>query len=249
MTENIDPETAELTDRELLELIKHHGMSRRTVLKVLGAGGAVTLGSGTAAGSHDDPHPPHIDSHYGYSAPEDEELPGKLRPDHTVELHIAEEGPFNFHFDPMGKHIDVGDIIRFDFHSPDHNVVPYHLGHGRQQRVPDGEVPFSSPMINPGGFWLYEFNHAGTYDLYCAPHQTFGMVMRLVVGDPADNEYDDEFSDEGRPPTSAEALGNFPGVDEWQLPTSADAFATNALSVTNIVENGPITRSDVAADL
>ncbi|WP_226023908.1 cupredoxin domain-containing protein [Halomicrobium salinisoli] len=219
------------------------------MLRTLGTGGALVLGSGVAAAGHEEPHPPHIDSHYGYSAPTDEQLPGKLAPDETVGLHIAEEGPFTFHFDPMGLQIDAGDVVRFDFHSPDHNVAPFHVGHGRQQRVPDDEVPFSSPMISPGGFWLFEFDHPGTYDLYCAPHQVFGMVMRLVVGDPAAADYDGDFGDEGRPPTSAEDLAQFPGVDEWQLPTSADAFATDALSVANIVEKGPVTRSDVIADL
>lgn len=248
MTDGPNIDELELSDAELLELIKNHGLDRRSVMKVLGAGTALTLGAGTAAAGHDQPHPPHIDSHFGYSAPEDERLPGKLRPDHTVELHI-EEGPIPFHFAPMGIHVDVGDIVRFDFASPDHTVTAYHLGHGRQQRVPDEEVPFSSPIINVDGFWLYEFDHPGTYDVYCAPHEFFAMVMRVVVGDPDSEEYDGEFGEEGRPPLSAEEQSDLPGVGEWPLPTAADVFATEAMSVGNIVENGPVDRFDVARDL
>lgn len=238
----------ELNDAELLELLRDRGFDRRFVLRLLGAGGALTLGAGSAAASHDPPDTPHIDSHYGYASPANERLPGKLRPDHTVELYI-ESGPLGFHFAPMGLQIDVGDIVRFDFHSPDHTVTPYHLGHGRQQRVPGGEVPFSSPVVVPGGFWLYEFSHAGTYDLYCAPHQFFGMVMRLVVGGPDAPDYDGEFSEEGRPPIHAAELEAIPGVTNWPFPTPADVFAADAMSVANITEEGSVSRSDVLATL
>jgi plastocyanin len=246
MSNDIDPASLDLSDRELVELLKSHGMGRRTILAALGAGGALSL-SGVAGAKQDKPAPPQIDPYYGYSSPTDRDLPGALQPDHTVEALIGGDPPM-FYFDPMGLHIDVGDIVRFDFVSPDHNVMPYHLQHGRQQRVPDGEEPFSSPVIAPGGFWLYEFACEGTYDLYCAPHQIFGMVMRLVVGDPDSAEYDGEFSDEGRPPVSAQALESFPGIDEWVLPTSADIFATDAMSVSNIVDQGSVTKSDVMAD-
>lgn len=241
------PEIGDLDDSEIAELISNYGLSRRSVLGALGIGGVLSLGSGVATARHDDPHPPHIDSHYGYAAPEDEQLPGNLRPDHTVELKMGSfQEPYPFFFDPMGLHVDVGDVVRFDFPSPDHTVTAYHLGHGRQQRVPDDAPPFSSPVISTGGFWLYQFDRPGTYDVYCAPHQVFGMVMRLVVGDPESPEYDGEFSEEGRPPITKESLEGLPGVENWPLPTSADAFASEALSVENIVANGPISKSEVA---
>jgi plastocyanin len=247
MSEKIDPETADLSDRELIELLENHSIDRRTVLTALGVGGIFSLGSGVATAGHEDSHAQSIDPYYGYSAPADEDLPAELQPDHTVELHIGGQPPM-FYFDPMGMQIDVGDVVRFDFRSPDHNVMPYHLEHGRQQRVPDSEEPFSSPVITPGGFWLYEFSHPGTYDLYCAPHQVFGMVMRLVVGDSDSEAYDGEFSEEGRPPVTAHELESFPGIDTWVLPTSADIFATDAMSVETIVDSGPVTKSDVRAN-
>lgn len=261
MNEDTDIDELNLSDAELMELLKNHGVDRRSLMKVLGVGTVLTLGAGTATAGHDEPHLPHIDSHFGYSAPEDEDLPKKLEPDRTVGLHIDFEGPIPFHFDPMGIQIDVGDIVRFNFETPDHTVSAYHTGHGRQQRVPDDADPFTSPMINAGGFWLYRFDHPGTYDIYCSPHQFFAMVMRIVVGDPDSEEYDDEFGEPGlgaRPPTASEDLeglvAGFTDIEspedvDWLLPASADVFATDAMSVENIVDEGPVTRSDVLEDL
>ncbi|WP_436933639.1 cupredoxin domain-containing protein [Halovenus marina] len=229
-------------------------------MKALGAGTALSLGAGTAVAGHDQPHTPHIDSHYGYSAPTDERLPGKLRPDHEVGLHIHEnaltdEDPTTipFHFAPMGLKVDEGDIVRFDFDTPEHTITAYHEGQGRQQRVPDDNPPFSSPVISTGGFWLYEFDSAGTYDLFCAPHEFFGMVMRIVVGDPGDPAYDGTFGPAGpppqpRPPVSRPELTAL-GITSFPFPTAAEVLGTNVLSVSNIVSSGSVSVSAVEADL
>lgn len=84
----------------------------------------------------------------------------------------------------MGLQIDVGDTVAFHAHTPDHTVTAYHMEHGRQQRVPDDADPFSSPVLPIGASWLYQFDQPGTYDINCAPHEFFGMVGRIVVGDP-----------------------------------------------------------------
>lgn len=252
MTEGESLDELELTDRELIQLIKSHGIDRRPLLKALGAGTVLSLGAGNAAAKHDDPHPSHIDSHYGYSAPADETLPGKLRPDHEVGLRIREEAIVDrdpttvpFHFEPMGLKVDEGDIVRFNFETPDHTVTAYHAGHGRQQRVPDGKPAFSSPLINAGGFWLYEFDVPGTYDIYCAPHELFGMVMRIVVGDPDSADYDTiNTPPQGRPPVSRDALSGL-GIDPWPFPTPAELLDTAALAVSNIVSSGSVSVSDV----
>lgn len=255
MADKIDPENLELTDSELVQVLKNHGLGRRSVMKALGIGTAVSLGAGSVAAKHDNPHPPHIDSHYGYTAPEDERLPGKLRPDHTVELHIdggaltdQDQTTLPFHFEPMGLQIEEGDIIRFNVLTPEHTISAYHPEQGRQRRVPDDKPPFSSPLINAGGFWLYEFDSPGLYDLFCAPHELFGMVMRIVVGDPADSDYDGTFGTSGRPPVSRPELGAL-GITTWPFPVPHEIFDTSALAESNIVTNGPISVSDVESDL
>ena len=43
--------------------------------------------------------------------------------------------------------------------------------------------PFSSPVLPVGDAFDYTFALPGVYDLWCARHEFFGMVMRLVVGE------------------------------------------------------------------
>lgn len=196
----------ELSDTELLELIKSHGMDRRSVMRLLGAGTALSLGAGNAVAKHDDPHPPKIDSHYGYATPDAENVPNRLKPDHEVELHVIppnrpENRPPIFHFEPSGLAVDSGDIVQFTYTAPDHTITAYHPAHGFQRRVPEGVPPFSSPVVNAGGAWLYRFEKEGLYDMYCAPHHILGMAMRIVVGDldePPD--YEDTFEGSSGPP-------------------------------------------------
>lgn len=244
MPDTPDIPDLEATDRELLEGLMQHGLDRRRLLQLFGAGASLTAFSGTAGAGHEPGHEPRIDDHYGYAAPSDERLPGKLRPDHTVELHIHEHAIFSpdptdvpFHFTPMGLHIDPGDIVRFDFETPEHTVTAYHPGQGRMNRVPNDVPPFSSPVINAGGFWLYQFDSPGTYDLFCAPHEFFGMVMRLVVGDPDGDAYDGSFEPTGRPPVSRAELSLL-GITAFPNPTPNAVFQTDAMSVDAIVTAG-----------
>lgn len=65
----------------------------------------------------------------------------------------------------------------------DHTVTTYHELQGKLQRVPDGVEPFSSPMVPVGHTWEYTFTVPGVYDVFCGPHEMYGMVMRIVVGE------------------------------------------------------------------
>lgn len=105
---------------------------------------------------------------------------------HEVQLMFAEGemGPPQFYFEPVGLFIQPGDTVRFVAASPHHTVTAYHGAHVKPQRVPEGVEPFSSPVIPAGQAWEYTFTVPGTYDLWCAPHEMFGMVMRIVVGEP-----------------------------------------------------------------
>jgi plastocyanin len=38
--------------------------------------------------------------------------------------------------------------------------------------------------------WLHAFDTPGVYDLECAPHEGFGMAMRIVVGDRTDTDFE-----------------------------------------------------------
>lgn len=257
MTDETDADELELTDSELMTVLKNHGMNRRSVMAMLGLGVVGSAVGGTAAAKHNSKHTPHIDPYYGYPAPSDEKLPRKLQPDHVVELHIHDHAIFSpdptdipFHFGPMGLQIDEGDIIRFNFETPEHSVTAYHQQQGRANRVPNDAPPFSSPVINGGGFWLYRFDDPGTYDIFCGPHEQYGMVIRVVVGDPNSDDYDDTFAQTGRPPISRAEL-TFIGVEEFPFPTPNEIFQTDAMSVQNIASAGSsgVSVSAVEADL
>lgn len=121
---------------------------------------------------------------------------------HEVVMIIApvEGSPIpEFYFEPVGLYIEPGDTVRFIANSPHHTVTAYHPLQGKPQRVPDGVEPFSSPMVPLGSSWEYTFTVPGVYDIWCGPHESYGMVMRIVVGEatgPA-TQAPDDFGPEG----------------------------------------------------
>lgn len=48
--------------------------------------------------------------------------------------------------------------------------------------------------------WLHAFETPGVYDLECAPHEGFGMAMRIVVGDETETSFETSDPDELPPP-------------------------------------------------
>jgi plastocyanin len=150
-----------------------------------------------------------------------------------------------FNFEPAGLMVEPGDVVAFDAVSPDHLVASYHERHGRQNRVPgdpgSGTGLISSPLIPVGGYWLYQFEEPGVYDLNCTVHELFGMVMRVVVtDDPNDVPELDVDEGSGRPPEDVNEISLvFDGLDP-NLPSSAEALDTEALSPENIVAEGEV---------
>jgi len=244
------------------------GFGRRPLLKALGVGATLSLGSGIAGAHHDDPHPPHIDSHYGYATPDADDVPKKLEPDHTVELHVAdpvpgEHGPL-FHFEPTGLAVAKDDIVQFTYRTPDHTITAYHPGHGFQQRVPDRVPPFSSPVVTVGGAWLYRFEKKGLYDLYCAPHHPLGMAMRIVVCDLDESDvpdYEDTFEGSEDPPLlppfskemlehELELFSDGNEDCEWVWLTPREVLDTAALDPANIqAGDGTVSFDEVLDDI
>ncbi|MBX0297447.1 cupredoxin domain-containing protein [Haloarcula nitratireducens] len=244
-------------------------VGRRAVLQALGLGAAITVGSGVGAADHDEPHPPRIDSHYGYATPDADAVPERLAPDHTVELHVGDPVPREhgllFHFEPTGLAVDPGDVVQFSVTTPDHTITAYHPAHGYQRRVPTGVPPFSSPVVSVGGAWLYRFEKEGLYDLFCAPHHILGMAMRIVVGELPEDDvpvYEDTFEgSEGPPPLLApfskqfleHELERFSDVNEdceWVWLTPQEVLDTDALDPAAIqADDGTVSFDEVIEDI
>ena len=107
--------------------------------------------------------------------------------DHQVLMHIEEvaDRPIPlFYFEPVGLHVQPGDTVTFVAASPHHTATAYHGQHVKSHRVPEGVEPFSSPIVPVGETWTYTFTVPGTYDVWCGPHEHYGMAMRIVVGTP-----------------------------------------------------------------
>lgn len=105
---------------------------------------------------------------------------------HEVHLNIMPvEGRVipEFFFQPTGLFVEPGDIVSFIADSPHHTATAYHAQHVKAQRVPEGVEPFSSPIIPINESWEYTFTEPGVYDLWCGPHEQYGMAMRVVVGE------------------------------------------------------------------
>lgn len=276
-TNSTDERTDESPDESLDKSTSDWpGVERRPLLKALGIGATLSLGSGaTVAASgasevrdHWDAHSDQIHPIYGYPTTDAEDVPEGIEPAHEVELHRDfpenpqnPEHPSFFHFEPTGLQVEPGDVVQFTYKSPNHTVSPYHPGHGFQRRVPEGVPAFSSPLVQKDGAWLYRFEEAGLYDLFCGVHEVTGMVMRLVVGDLAEEDvpaYEDTFEAEPPlfPPVSAElletelnALSDQNQNVEWTWLSAPQVLDTDALDPMNIQNRGKVSFEMVADEL
>lgn len=107
--------------------------------------------------------------------------------DHQVLMQIegvADRPLPVFYFEPIGLHVQPGDTVTFVAASPHHTATAYHGQHVKSHRVPEGVEAFSSPIVPVGESWTYTFTVPGTYDVWCGPHEHYGMAMRIVVGEP-----------------------------------------------------------------
>lgn len=104
-------------------------------MKAAGAGAAIAgIGWATAGANEEE----EVDEHTDGSV-------------HTVTTQVSastnENRPADFFYQPTGLHVEPGDVVRWRFVTPDHNVVGMHPAFGMQRRVPLGVDAFSSPLL------------------------------------------------------------------------------------------------------
>lgn len=100
---------------------------------------------------------------------------GLTRPVAAQETPVVRMG--NNYFDPIGLHVEPGTTVRFEIAAGAHSATAY------ESRIPTGATAFDSGILSSGSF-EYTFETPGTYDYYCIPHKSVGMVGRIVVGNP-----------------------------------------------------------------
>ena len=86
-------------------------------------------------------------------------------------------GMGNNYFDPIGVHVEPGTTVRFEIEAGAHSATAY------PDRIPADAVAFDSGTISQGSV-EHTFEVPGTYDYYCIPHESVGMVGRIVVDSP-----------------------------------------------------------------
>ncbi|XGI84083.1 plastocyanin/azurin family copper-binding protein [Halorutilales archaeon Cl-col2-1] len=84
-----------------------------------------------------------------------------------------------YFFDPIGLHVEEGTTVTFAIESGAHSSTAY------EDRIPEGASAWDSGTISgQGESFSHTFETPGTYDYFCIPHKSLGMVGRIVVGEP-----------------------------------------------------------------
>lgn len=277
MTEKQEIEDLDLSDSELIRILKNHGMDRRSVMKVIGAGTGVVALGGTATGTSGQDG--KIDEVFGASFAEGVHTVPSGLVDQGVELHIHEDGhhdgfpqleggpegngpeengaggdaveddpegdsaeegpPPEAFFDPVGLHVEPGDVVSFTTHGVGlHTVTSIHPKYSEPpflvfpERVPT-DHGFTSPPIATDDTWLYRFSAKGVYDLVCLPHAPLGMVMRVVVFEEGDCIEASTFAEPE------------PDSDAPLPPNAAAVLDADELDPSNIVSEGRVAWEDL----
>jgi plastocyanin len=186
-------------------------MERRQYLKATGivsTGGLTGLagcsGSGTGDGGGDSTSEPQQTTD-GSS--------GTTGNSNTV-LMITEGS--QYYFDPIGLFVESGDTVTFEIQSGNHSATAYQNGNGPASvtRIPEGAQAFDSGTLSEqGATFEHTFETTGTFDYYCIPHKSLGMVGRIVVGEPGGPA-------EGSMPPDGKVPQSQTIVDEGRVPYS-----------------------------
>ena len=130
----------------------------------------------TAEAHHGDPQA-HEDDGHGMSGPSEQV---------TVEMITNESGD---HFHPHVAWVEVGGTVTFENVSGAHSATAYHPDNNKPLRIPEGAASFDSGLLTEeGATFEHTFETAGVYDVYCAPHETLGMIGSVIVGEPDPHE-------------------------------------------------------------
>lgn len=154
-------------------------MERRRILKtagILATGGVTSLAGCSSSGNGDD----------GSGEPTangTDDVGGSVG---SNTIMMVTEGS-GYYFDPIGLSVESGETVTFEIQSGSHSATAYKEGTSSASvtRIPDEAEAFNSETLSEqGATYEHTFETTGTYDYFCIPHKTLGMVGRIVVGEP-----------------------------------------------------------------
>jgi plastocyanin len=156
----------------------------------------------TPTATPEDDHPDHDAAATDTATPEpDSDV-------QTVRMVTDNKGSY---FDPVGVLIEPGTTVEFINDSGSHSAEAYHPDNdGKARRIPADATPWGSDLFaDEGATFEHTFEVEGVQDYYCDPHESLGMVGRIIVGAPQGGPGTEP--PESLPPGARESL---PSVDE-----------------------------------
>ncbi|QLH79980.1 halocyanin [Halosimplex rubrum] len=102
-----------------------------------------------------------------------------------------------YYFDPIGLFVEPGTTATWVNVSGAHSTVAYAESNDQAEttRIPSDAEPWSSEVLSEAdATFEHTLETTGTYDYFCGPHKSLGMIGRLVVGEPGGP------ATEGQPP-------------------------------------------------
>lgn len=104
-------------------------------------------------------------------------------PSKQVEVKMGPKGTNTY--DPEIVHLEVGGTVTWTNARGSHSATAYHPDSDYQLRIPeDAESWDTGVLVKSGASKSHTFETPGVYDYYCTPHEPFGMIGTVVVGDP-----------------------------------------------------------------
>lgn len=99
----------------------------------------------------------------------------------------------SYYFDPVGLFVESGTTVTWVNEAGSHSSTAYTQENPQSEvtRIPsDADGWNSETLTEAGAEFTHTFDVAGTYDYYCIPHKSLGMVGRIVVDEPGGVEGD-----------------------------------------------------------
>jgi len=151
-------------------------MERRRILKTAGflaAGGVTSLAGCSSSGNGDENG--------------NESTTNKTEGTGGANTVMMVTDGSDYYFDPIGLFVESGETVTFEIQSGSHSATAYKEGTSLAEvtRIPNGAEAFNSGTLSEqGATYKHTFETTGTYDYFCIPHKSLGMVGRIVVGEP-----------------------------------------------------------------
>ena len=172
-----------ITRRRLLE-----GTAGLAVAGLAGCTGAPGGSRQQAAGgsptdneeSGGDDHPGHGEEAHGH------DQVSEPKASREVVVNTARTGDSTeYHFDPHVTWVEAGGTVTWRLESGTHTATAYHPGNDQPRLVPEGTEAWDSGTLSEEGeTFSHTFETEGVYHYLCTPHEQFGMMATVIVGEP-----------------------------------------------------------------